>query len=121
MTITLGVNMNEYNFSHLIFELYPLIYFIFLLQELQNSIPWVPPSHYVLLCKIHTYMLKITLSSLIIENVLTFCSQFDTNLTLISWTNVISSCLQPALASHIVPFKLQLLIQYHLNLYINSC
>ena len=54
-------------FFHLLFEFYSLVYFIFIFQDLQNSVPWgpCPPLHYVLVCKIHIYMPKTTLSSLL--------------------------------------------------------
>ena len=56
MTITLGVNMITRKmtpFFHLLFEVYSLVYFIFVFQDLQNSVPWGHPLHYVLVCKIH--------------------------------------------------------------------
>ena len=46
MTITLEVNMinkQMTHFSHLLFELYPLVYFIFGFREHQNLVSWGPP------------------------------------------------------------------------------
>ena len=48
--------------------------------------------------------MKIEMSKLLVCNM--FCSQFDTNLVSISYTDVTPPCLQPAPASHIVSFKL---------------
>ena len=46
MTITPRVNMNSipwYIWNCWIVQLYPLVYFIFAFQDLQNSVPWGPP------------------------------------------------------------------------------
>ena len=43
ITITLGVNMVDKQvipFSCLLFELYPLVYFIFVFQDVKNSVMW---------------------------------------------------------------------------------
>ena len=43
MTVALGVSMTTRQmsrFSHLLFELYPLVYFIFVFQVFQNSVSW---------------------------------------------------------------------------------
>ena len=39
--------------------------FIFAFLDLQNSVLWDPPLHYVLVCKIHIYMPKMTLWSML--------------------------------------------------------
>ena len=55
MTITLRSKLDKGpHFFYLLFELYPLVYFISaFFQDLQNSIPCGPPSlHFVLVCKI---------------------------------------------------------------------
>ena len=49
----------------LLFELYPLVYFISALQDLQKKVHGVPPLHFVLVCKTHTYVPKMTLSNLL--------------------------------------------------------
>ena len=41
------------------------IFLIFAFEDLQNSVSWSPPLHYVLVCKIFIYMPKMTLSSLL--------------------------------------------------------
>ena len=67
-TITLGVNMinrQVTHFSHLPFELCPLVYFISVFQDFQNSVLWGSPLHEVLVCKIHIHMPKKTLLSLL--------------------------------------------------------
>ena len=69
MTMTPGVNMITRQmtpFFHLIFKLYPLVYFIFCIKDLQNSVPWGP--HFLALCspltcEIYIYSPKITHSS----------------------------------------------------------
>ena len=45
MAITLAVNLitrQWTHFSHLLFELYLLVFFIFAFQDLQNLVPWGP-------------------------------------------------------------------------------
>ena len=44
-------------FFHQLSELYPFVYFIFAFQDLQNSSSRVPHLLYVLVCKIHTYLI----------------------------------------------------------------
>ena len=65
MTITRGVDMVTRKmtpFFQLLFKLHQLVYFIFALQDLQNSVSLL---HFVLLYKIHIYMPKMTLSGLL--------------------------------------------------------
>ena len=47
-------------------ELYLLVFHIFAFQGLQNLVPWVPPLHFVLVCKMHIYIPKMTLLNLLI-------------------------------------------------------
>ena len=68
MTIIPELNMTikrMAHFSHLHFELYPLVYFIFAFQDLQNSISGVPILHYVSVCKAHIYMPKMTANNIL--------------------------------------------------------
>ena len=87
-------------FFHLLFHLYPFVHFIFAFQDLENSVPWGPPLHYLLVYKIHFHMPKMTLWSLLayiyfflqkvckllVYNM--FCSQYDNKLTPIPWTKL---------------------------------
>ena len=68
MTITPGINMINGQmtpFSYLLFELYPLVYFIFAFQYLQDSVPWDPPLRYLMDCKIQIYMPKMSFSDVL--------------------------------------------------------
>ena len=68
MTITPETNMITEQmapFFYLLFEFYPLVYFIFAFQDLQNSVPWGGPLYYFVVCKIHIYIPKMTLSRLL--------------------------------------------------------
>ena len=60
-------------FSLLLFGFYPLVYYIsaFTFRIQFNG---VPPLHFVLVCKIHIHMSKITLSSLLMYSF--FCIKF---------------------------------------------
>ena len=49
--------------------------FIFAFQDLQNSVPWGPLLHYVLICKMHIYKSKMALSSLLTK-ILFFSIEF---------------------------------------------
>ena len=87
-------------FFHLLFHLYLFVHFIFAFQDLENSVPWGPPLHYLLVYKIHFHMPKMTLWSLLayiyfflqkvckllVYNM--FCSQYDNKLTPIPWTKL---------------------------------
>ena len=54
------------HFFHLLIELHPLVYFIFLhFKTFKIQFCGVPSLHCVLVCKIHIYMKKMTLSSLL--------------------------------------------------------
>ena len=65
ITITPGVNMITRKmtpFFHLLFKFYQLVYLIFVFQHPEYSVPTL---HFVLFWKIHIYMPKMTLSSLL--------------------------------------------------------
>ena len=81
-------------------QLYLLVYSVFAFQDLQNTIPWGP---YCVLCpglkNIHSHTKVDTFKPVNADNLflhkicwllvyLMFCSQFDTNLALIAWTNI---------------------------------
>ena len=100
MIIIPGVNMSTWKitpFFHLLFELYSLVYFIFVFQNLQTQFRGIPYLHYFLVSKIHIYILTMTLSSLLTWISFScikfanfwynmFCSKFDTNLAQVPWT-----------------------------------
>ena len=65
MTITVEVNMITRKITPFFksnLQALSIGIFNFSFQDLQN---WVPPLHFLLLCKIHIYMPKMTLSSLL--------------------------------------------------------
>ena len=70
MNITPRVNMitrQKTKFSRLLFEFYPLIYFIFEFQYLQNSIPWCCSFALCFDLSIHLYTKDDTVKSVNID------------------------------------------------------
>ena len=80
MTITPEVNMITKQitpFFHLPIKLYSFVYFIFAFQDLQNLVSWSPSFAFVLACKTHIYMSKMTLSSLLTNAISFFYITFS--------------------------------------------